>query len=333
MTPKIIAIVGATGVQGGSVLNTFLSHTDYQIRALTRSTASSKAQALAAQSSRIQLVAADLSDPSSLATAFKDASVVFGVTDWMSTFQSPELMVNIPANTNPVQHATNIEQQQAQNIFDVAAKIPSLQRMIFSNLPNVTKLSGGKYIKSHHFDSKALAVEYLKTSLPELWEKTSLVQAGSYLENLLGIDIIKPQRIGDEVVFPDYGSSKKKAVYPYLSAAEDIGPVVKALVEIDAGKHVLVAREEINNEQLVELFSKVTGEKARVEYKSGFKADGMPAFMLETFSDTFGFIVEFGYYGNDETIVRPAELGIKLEGSVEGWIRAQDWNKVLDKGN
>ena len=66
--PPILTVVGATGVQGGSVVDAALASGTYQIRAVTRDIQSDKAQALAAQG--VQLVAADLNDEQSLVKAF-----------------------------------------------------------------------------------------------------------------------------------------------------------------------------------------------------------------------------------------------------------------------
>jgi len=48
-TKKTIAVVGATGKQGGSVVDTFLGLVNWQVRAITRNPASEVAQALSAR--------------------------------------------------------------------------------------------------------------------------------------------------------------------------------------------------------------------------------------------------------------------------------------------
>lgn len=80
------------------------------------------------------------------------------------------------------------EIQQNKNIIDAAAKVETLERFIFSSLPNTEKLSGGKYSHVHQFDEKAIAEEYGKTTYPELWKKTSVLYAGFFLENYLKPD-------------------------------------------------------------------------------------------------------------------------------------------------
>jgi len=49
MSKKIISVVGATGVQGRSVVNTLLKDKEYSIRAITPNPDSERAKALASQ--------------------------------------------------------------------------------------------------------------------------------------------------------------------------------------------------------------------------------------------------------------------------------------------
>jgi uncharacterized protein YbjT (DUF2867 family) len=67
MSP-ILTVVGATGVQGGSVVQSVLKSGKYKVRAVTRNTDSEKAKALASQG--VEVVTADLNDEESLVKAF-----------------------------------------------------------------------------------------------------------------------------------------------------------------------------------------------------------------------------------------------------------------------
>ena len=66
---KTIAILGATGTQGASVVDAFRDLPDWHIRAVTRDPTSAKAQAIP-KSDRITVVKADASDWFSLLSAF-----------------------------------------------------------------------------------------------------------------------------------------------------------------------------------------------------------------------------------------------------------------------
>jgi len=69
MTKPIAIVIGATGGQGGSVVDSFLTDGSYQVRAITRNVNSEKALAL--QKSGVELATADLNDQSSLVKAFE----------------------------------------------------------------------------------------------------------------------------------------------------------------------------------------------------------------------------------------------------------------------
>jgi len=65
----IIAVVGATGVQGASVINAFLSTNSYHIRGLTRNPSSEKAKELSSRG--VEVIQADLDDYESVLAAFE----------------------------------------------------------------------------------------------------------------------------------------------------------------------------------------------------------------------------------------------------------------------
>src|SRR5436309_2780107 len=108
MTQKIISVVGATGVQGRSVIDALLKDGTYSIRAITRNPDSNTAKTLASQG--VQVVKADANDVASLTEAFKGSSVIYAVTDFFEPF----------AKYGP-EKATEIEVQQGINLAKAAA--------------------------------------------------------------------------------------------------------------------------------------------------------------------------------------------------------------------
>ena len=50
---KLILILGATGNQGGSVVESFLQDSQWRVRAVTRNTSSTKAKALASRGAEV----------------------------------------------------------------------------------------------------------------------------------------------------------------------------------------------------------------------------------------------------------------------------------------
>ena len=86
---KVIAVIGATGAQGGGLARAILEDQagEFSVRAITRDKASEKAQALAGMGAEV--VEADINDPASLQQAFSGAHGAFCVTNFWETF-SPE---------------------------------------------------------------------------------------------------------------------------------------------------------------------------------------------------------------------------------------------------
>jgi len=81
---KIVTVVGATGMQGGSVVQGLLSTKDYTVRAITRNRESDKAKALLAQG--VDVVEADINDVESLQAAFTESYAIYGVTNFFEAF-------------------------------------------------------------------------------------------------------------------------------------------------------------------------------------------------------------------------------------------------------
>src|SRR3954454_4351576 len=112
---KIIAVVGATGAQGGGLVRAILAdrESDFAVRALTRHVDSDKARALAAAGAEV--VAADLDDPASVERAMRGAYGAYCVTNFWEHF-SPEK-----------------ELAQARNLAR-AAKAAGVKHVIWSTL-------------------------------------------------------------------------------------------------------------------------------------------------------------------------------------------------------
>ena len=160
---KLIAVVGATGQQGGAVVRTLQASGQFKVRALTRDPA--KHPQLADE-----VVAADLNRPETLKTAFAGAHGVFLVTNaW---------------------EAGRDESKQAIAAVN-AAKEAGVQHFIWSTLPNVETISGGK-IDVPHFTDKAKVERIVRGAG---FSFHTFVIAPFYYQNLLGA--MAPQKQAD----------------------------------------------------------------------------------------------------------------------------------------
>jgi uncharacterized protein YbjT (DUF2867 family) len=162
-TKKLIAVVGATGQQGGAVVRALQSSGEFTVRALTRDPA--KHPKLADE-----VVAADLNRPETLKAAFAGAHGVFLVTNaW---------------------EAGRDESKQALAAVS-AAKDAGVQHLIWSTLPNVETISRGQ-IAVPHFTDKA-KVDRIVSEAGFAYH--TFVIAPFYYQNLLGA--MAPQKQAD----------------------------------------------------------------------------------------------------------------------------------------
>src|SRR6185436_355906 len=123
---KVIAVVGATGQQGGAVVRALQTSNQFKVRALTRNPGKHRELA-------DEVVEADLSRPETLASAFKGAYGVFLVTNFQ-------------------EHGAEELKQATAAVR--AAKDTGVKHFVWSTLPDVEAISGGKF-HVPHFTGKA----------------------------------------------------------------------------------------------------------------------------------------------------------------------------------
>jgi uncharacterized protein YbjT (DUF2867 family) len=85
---KLLTVVRATGQQGGSLITYILNHPTlsklYHLRGITRD--ASEKGSLGLKNLGVEIIQADLNDPSSLIPAVSGSYDVFGVTNCLSFF-------------------------------------------------------------------------------------------------------------------------------------------------------------------------------------------------------------------------------------------------------
>jgi uncharacterized protein YbjT (DUF2867 family) len=228
---KIIAVVGATGAQGGGLVRAILNdkNSPFAVRAITRDVNSDKARALAAMGAEV--VAADLDDEQSLERAFAGAYGAYCVTFFWAHF-SPEKEI------------------AGARAMAQAAKKAGVQHVIWSTLEDTRKfipLSDnrmptllGKY-KVPHFDAKdeanAIFTEY---GLP-----VTFLQTAFYWENLIYFGA-GPQKGPDGKLYLTMPMGNKRL--PGI-ASEDIG------------KTVAIAGEHLTGAQMAAALTRATGKE------------------------------------------------------------------------
>lgn len=194
---KIVTVVGATGAQGGSVIDYLLKSKsqEYGIRAVTRTPDSAAAEALAARG--IEVVQAELTDVAALRTAFAGSYAVFAVTNFWGLFSEAQKELSAYQDVSlAADKAAALETDMGINMANAALATDTLQHYFWSTLTDAYAVSGGKS-QPPHYDSKARVTRYIKSKL-ELLAKTTFLWCAFYATNLAS-GFLKP------IYFPAIG--------------------------------------------------------------------------------------------------------------------------------
>ncbi|KAF5873065.1 putative hscarg dehydrogenase protein [Botrytis fragariae] len=275
---KILAVFGATGQQGSSIIHNILNDASlsqqYTIRGITRNTTSPASQTLA---EKISMIHGDITDSHSLRTALTNVHTVFIMTP-------PDFSSN----------AVEIEYHNGKTIVDVAIEM-GVQYIIFSTLPHVSALSQGKYTKVTAFDAKAKIEQYIR-SLPI---KSSFISLGSFMQNFQVQTFLAPRAAADESwVISRHTSSKMP--FPLLDAVGDAGKFVGAILASPdkyQGETFCAAAKIYTLEEIIAALSKSSGRTIVYEQVSAETFKSSIPFAADMFAEYFSFCEEFGYWG------------------------------------
>jgi uncharacterized protein YbjT (DUF2867 family) len=243
---KIIAVVGATGAQGGGLVRAILSDPDggFAARAITRNVDSPKAQELAAQGAEV--VAADVNDVASLERAFDGAYGAYCVTFFWEHF-SPEQ-----------------ENQHAKNMA-IAAKNAGVEHAIWSTFEDTRQwvpLDDDRMptlmdsYKVPHFDAKAES----NREFADLGVPTTNLLTSFYWDNLIHFGMgPKPGPDGTFAFTLPMGEGKLPGI-----AAEDIGRVAYEIFKRGGdfvGKTFGVAGEHLTGDEMASSLADAYGSE------------------------------------------------------------------------
>jgi uncharacterized protein YbjT (DUF2867 family) len=248
---KIIAVVGATGQQGGGLMRAILDDPDgpFTARAITRNPDSAAAKALAARGAEV--VPADLNHDASLRIAFEGAYGAFVVTNYWEPRTADEEAKRSPAR---------MELQQAWNAAS-AAKATELKHVVWSTLedtrPHFKHLGSdapdleGEY-KVPHFDAKADANAYFV----DLGVPTTFLETTFYYDWL----IRRAHRDSDGRLVLDLPIGDRAL---NMVATEDIGRTAYGILLAGPrfiGRAVGLAGDRLTGEQMTQALTAVLGE-------------------------------------------------------------------------
>jgi uncharacterized protein YbjT (DUF2867 family) len=162
-TQKLIAVLGATGQQGGAVVRALRQNGRFRVRALTRHPQ---------EHSKLgdEVALADFNRPETLEAAFAGAHGVFLVTN---SFEA-----GADESTQALAAVT-------------AAKAAGVRHLVWSTLPDVEAISGGTIVVPH-FTAKAKVERLVREAT---FAHHTFVIAPFYYQNLVGV--MAPKKLPD----------------------------------------------------------------------------------------------------------------------------------------
>jgi uncharacterized protein YbjT (DUF2867 family) len=245
---KIIAVVGATGAQGGGLVRAITSDKsgEFTARALTRDVNSDKAKALAKLGAEV--VAADVDDAESLKRAFQGAHGVYCVTFFWAHFSPEKEIAEATAMAQAAMHA-GIGHAIWSTFEDPRKWVP----LSDNRMPTLM----GTH-KVPHFEGKAEADRvFTKLGVPTTFLLTSF-----YWENFIFFGMgPKKGPDGKLAITLPMGDKKLPGI-----AAEDIGKCALGIFKKGRdyiGKTVGIAGEHPTGAQMAAAFTKALGREVR----------------------------------------------------------------------
>jgi uncharacterized protein YbjT (DUF2867 family) len=301
---KTIAVVGATGAQGGGLVRAILDDPDgpFRARALTRDPDAEQAAALAQRG--VEVVRADLDDEDSLREAFRGAYGAFCVTNFWEHF-SPEK-----------------ELAQARNMARAAAA-EGLRHVVWSTLEDTRRWVPldddrmptlmGRY-KVPHFDAKGEANEAFR----EAGVPTTFLMASFYWENFISFGMNpKPGEDGVLALTMPMGDAPLAGI-----AAEDIGKAAYGIFlrgDEYVGRTVGLASDHLPVAEVAAAIGRAVGREVRYHDvpPEVFRSFGFPG--AEDVGNMFQFYRDFG---TDVLAARDVEETRRLNPSLQPF---DDW--------
>jgi uncharacterized protein YbjT (DUF2867 family) len=245
---KIIAVIGATGAQGGGLVRAILADRSgsFAARAITRKPDSDKAQALRAAGAEV--VAGDADTPATLSRAFAGAYGVFALTNFWEHF-SPERELVQAQNQARAAKAAGVEHVIWSTLEDTRKRVP----LNDNRMPTLM----GKY-KVPHFDAKGEA----DATFRALGVPTTFLLTSFYWDNLIYFGA-GPQRGPDGVLALVFPMDDKKLPAIWV---EDIGKCAYGIFKRGRefiGKTVGIAGEHLSGQEMASALTRALGQEVR----------------------------------------------------------------------
>ncbi|OBT48566.1 hypothetical protein VE00_01369 [Pseudogymnoascus sp. WSF 3629] len=222
---NLIVVIGATGGQGGGVVDIFLKEPGWKVRGTTRNTSSEKAKALAAKG--VEMVSANLNDEESLERAFEGATAIFAFTDYYDTF------------------------------FDLGP-----EKSMIMEFEQGKRIARAGEAVCPHLEGKGRIVTHITNEMPDLAAKTTFCVFTIFANNPLLYDIFRPVYVPSAKKYIAMYPVPPSTPYPCVGDhAVNGGIFVRALIKNPPpqGSFVRCNAETLTVDSYLALWGRVTG--------------------------------------------------------------------------
>lgn len=225
--PESVLVVGATGTQGGAVVDHLLSgkHGEFEVYAMTRHADSAKAHELGERGAEV--VQGDLAEKNAIRPLVEDADAVFGMTNFWEAGYDGEV-------------------EQGTNLAEVAAEV-GVDHFVFSSVGGADRDTG-----ISHFDSKWKIEERIR----ELELPATVVRPVFFMQNFEGMR--------EEIEGGRLATGLAEGVSLQLLDADNLGGfVAEAFADPERylGEAYELASDEHTLESAAEAFSEALGRE------------------------------------------------------------------------
>ncbi|MEW6185784.1 MAG: NmrA/HSCARG family protein [Thermodesulfobacteriota bacterium] len=245
-----IVVCGATGTQGGAVLQNALKHPQWEVVALSRNPEGEQAGMIKRQGATVKK--GDLDDRQSLAEAYRGADYVFGVTQpWSPDYKK----------CHPEQ-----EVRQGKNIVE-ACLTNGVKHLVMSSAAHVVEGRTG----IPHVDSKLDVEEYVQAS----GLSYTFLRPAQFMDNV-GASFF-PVKKG---VIRGFIAGQVRV--PYI-ATHDIGAIAALVFDNPdpfSGKALDLVGDFISGHELAETLSRIRGGEK-------FRYQAVPGILMRLFAKEF----------------------------------------------
>ncbi|WP_336363679.1 NmrA/HSCARG family protein [Halalkalicoccus salilacus] len=283
--PTSVLVTGATGNQGGAVVDHLLaSDAEFDVRGLTRDTSGETAQAL--EDRGVTMVEGDLDDPETLREPVGNADAVFAVTNfWTQGYED--------------------QVQQGENLADVAAD-EGVEQFVFSGVGSHERDTGVP-----HFDSAWEIEQHAR----DLDLPLTVLQPVFFFQNLEAFaeDVVEDGTLALPL---------EEGVSLQMVDVDDLGhaaAVVFADPDAFVGERFELAGDEKTLEETSEVLSEVTGvdvEPVHVPIEDAYESFG------EEFTVMCEWFNEVGYEADIDALADA--FGFEFA-TLEEYLREHGW--------